>query len=292
MGLRKCSLDQEPQFSQAYAAMSATFTDIFGKARLVRTLSTDEREELAETAISVAAGETGVFSYMTMIYNTDDYIFRHSASVGVLAGLIGKWLGKSGGDLRELILAGFLHDVGKAQIPQRILNKPGQLDESEREVVRQHPSRGFDVLQSPLRPSQAVLSVVLQHHERIDGSGYPGGLSGEQIAPAARIVAIADIYDAMISDRSYRPAETPFRAVEEIHRQMFGKLDPKLCNIFISKARKSFIGMGVRLSDGSEATVVAMDQSSPATPVVCSKTGCYTNLAQSELTITGVVPEG
>lgn len=280
------------RFAQAYTAMSSILTDIFAKARLLKTLPADEMEELAEKTATVIAGGTGVLGYLAMIHSTDDYVFRHSANVGIIAGLVGKWIGCGGETLAELILAGLMHDIGKTQIPLQILNKPGDLNSYEWGILKQHPSLGFELLQSALRPAESVLSGVLQHHERVDGSGYPFGLPGDEISSSARIIAIADIYDSMTSNRSYRSAETPFRAVEEIHRQMFGKLDPKVCGVFIAKAFEAFIGMGVGLSDGSEATVIAMDRSALATPIVRSKTGRYTSLAESDLTIVRVLPGG
>jgi len=279
-----------PQFANVHVAILSTLTQTFIKARLLKTLPAAEMDELAQQAEKIVQDETAVLGHLAMIHNTDGYIFKHSVNVGIIAGLIGKWIGYTGTKLKELILAGFLHDIGKTQIPLPILNKPNKLSSCEWQVIKQHPVLGFELLQSPAPPTEDVLSGVYQHHERVDGRGYPRGLSGPQISLVAKIIAIADIYDAMTSDRSYRNAETPFQAIEEIHRQMFGKLDPELCNIFISKARESFIGMEVQLSDGSEATVMAIDQTTIAKPILRKKTGCYTNLAQSNLTIIAVEP--
>jgi HD-GYP domain-containing protein (c-di-GMP phosphodiesterase class II) len=279
------------QFVDVHSAMTAAVSEIFEKTRLSKTLSLAEIDELVKQSQDIIVGEVSILSYLASIHTTDDYIFKHSVNVGILAGLIGKWTGYTVNKLKQLMLAGFLHDIGKTQIPLRILNKPGKLDSEEWKAIKRHPVIGFELLRSPVPPPETVLSGVLQHHERMDGSGYPHGLLGNDIILDAKIIAIADIYDAMTSDRSYRAAETPFRAIEEIHGQMFGKLDPAVSNIFIAKARESFIGMEVRLSDGCEATVIAIDQTT-AKPLLRTRTGHYTNLAQSGLTITRVIPGG
>lgn len=279
------------EFENIHAAMVTALAETFERARLFNTLSPAEMDELVEQSENIITDETGVLGYLSMIQNTDDYIFKHSVNVGIIAGLIGKWIGYAGARLKGLILAGFLHDIGKTQISLQILNKPSKLNIEEWEIIKQHPGLGFELLQSTNPPSDAVLSGVRQHHEKIDGSGYPLGLSGNEITMDARIIAIADIYDSMTSDRAYRSAETPFRAIEEIYSQMFDKLDPKLSNVFIAQAREAFIGTAVRLSDGSEAIVIAIDQTTLAKPILRKRAGCYINLAQrSDLSIIKVEP--
>lgn len=276
------------QFTYVYMTTISALHDAFGKARLLNTLTLDDMDDLAEKAEDVIASETGVFGYLTMIHNTDDYIFSHSADVGIIAGLIGKWVGCSGAELKNLILAGFLHDIGKTQIPLSILNKPGKLTLNEWEMMKQHPTLGYALLKSPIPPAESVLSGVHQHHERIDGSGYPQGLTTDKISFAAKIISIADVFGAMISNRTYRPAETPFRALGEIQRQMFGKLDPELCNVFIAKALESFVGLDVWLSNGAAAKVIAMEKSALDKPIVLTEEGNCLSLVQSDLTITRV----
>ncbi|MDR3589112.1 MAG: HD-GYP domain-containing protein [Negativicutes bacterium] len=279
------------RFEGIHQAMAKRLADTFEKARFFKTLAITEINELVEQTQKVIASGAGVLGYLAMLQKADDYVFGHSLNVGMIAGLIGKWAGYGGAMLQELILAGFLHDIGKTQIPLPILNKPGKLDPCEWKVMRQHPMLGSELLRSVNPLADGVLSGVDQHHERMDRSGYPRGLAGCEITSGAKIIAIADIYDAVTSDRTYRAAQTPFQAIEEVGSQMFDKLDPRLCNIFIAKAQQAFIGVEVRLSDGSEATVVAMDQTTMAKPIVRKKTGCFINLAhRNDVTIIAMNP--
>jgi putative nucleotidyltransferase with HDIG domain len=275
------------EFEDFHTSTVEVLTEIINKARLFKTLSITGLNEIVKTSEHIITCEKGILAYLAMIKNTDDSIYRHSVTVGILAGLIGKWVGHS--NLQELILAGFLHDIGKTQVSLQLLNKPGKLNADEWEIIRRHPYLGIKLLKLTACLSEQVLKGIYQHHERMDGSGYPDGLRDREIAIDAKIISIADVYDAMTSNRAYRVAETPFRAIEEMHGEMFDKLDPKLCNTFISHAKESFIGMSVRLSDGSEATVVGIDKTTLIKPILRCDKGSYINLTQrNDLTIVDV----
>jgi len=147
----------------------------------------------------------------------DSYTAAHQENVAELSCRIAKELGMSDEDIEGLRLAGLLHDIGKINIPLRYLTKPGKLDKDEWAIMREHPKTGYDILKN-LNFPWPIAEMVLQHHERLDGSGYPGGLSGPRIMREARIMAVADVIDAMASHRPYRPALGIGPALEEIER--------------------------------------------------------------------------
>jgi putative nucleotidyltransferase with HDIG domain len=283
-------VSEREAFAGKYADIIRTLRDVFVKTRYLKQVPLAEIDELADQTIESLVKTTGVISHLAYLKPADDYILRHSLNVGVLAGLLGKWLKAKDKMLREIVLAGLLHDIGKTQIPLNILNKPGALSPEERAVIEEHPARGYKLLEDADRIPQSVKLSVFQHHERLDGSGYPLGLAGRDIADYARIIAIADIYDAMSSQRVYSGPLNPFGVVAEVFGEMFTGLDPAVALPFVSNVRDSLIGFIVRLSDGSEARVVYLDRERPAQPVVKLAGGDYIDLERrKDLTILEVV---
>ena len=138
---------------------------------------------------------------------------------------IAKRMGMSGGELDGLRLAALIHDVGKISVPAEILSKPGRLTQNEFELIKVHAQAGHDVLQT-VAFEQPVARMVLQHHERLDGSGYPDGLSGDDILPGARVMAVADVYEAMTSHRPYRPGLPKEAALAELRDGAGLRYDP------------------------------------------------------------------
>ncbi|MBP2655433.1 MAG: rpfG 3 [Firmicutes bacterium] len=218
---------------------------------------------------------------------TTSYTFTHSVNVAVICGLIWRWLGNT--ETSEMVLAGLLHDFGKTQIPLEILNKPDKLSETEMQIMRQHPILGLEMCKNDQRIPECVLAGIIEHHERLDGSGYPFGLTEERISPFGKIVAIADTYDAMTSNRVYRQAVTPFSVLTELFSEMFGKLDAKACTSVIDNLKETLIGYNVRLSDGTIAKVIYIDRSRQFKPLVETENGRYLNLECTEFEIAEVI---
>ena len=166
-------------------------------------LDADNIKELCDGATAV-----------TQIHNMKrqgDYTINHATNVGILAGLVAKWIGYSAVQVSELVSAGILSEIGKVKVPKEILNKKGKLEPEEFEQIKRHVDYGYDMLKfSPIKNQTAVLSGVLHHHERCDGTGYPNHLKGDQIGDYGKIIAILDIYDAMATNRSYAKRNSPF----------------------------------------------------------------------------------
>jgi HD-GYP domain-containing protein (c-di-GMP phosphodiesterase class II) len=150
---------------------------------------------------------------------------EHSDTVVELARLTGARMGLDRVELLELELAALLHDVGKLRVPREVLRKPGPLTESERRLMRNHPVWGSELV-SGVPGLQAVALIVRHHHERVDGSGYPSGLSGVRIPVASRIMAACDAYGAMTESRPYRTERAPHEALAELRHQSGSQFDP------------------------------------------------------------------
>lgn len=173
-----------------------------------------------------------VLSLARSIEAKDSLASGHSGRMATYAVQLGERLGLQECELQDLSMACLLHDVGKVAVPDSILLKPGPLDAEEMEIVRQHPVVGENIC-APLRSFRGILPVIRHHHERMDGSGYPDGLLGEQIPVQAKVLQIADIYDALTTDRPYRLALTSEEALQILHQEAArGWLDTSLVREF------------------------------------------------------------
>ena len=167
------------------------------------------------------------------IEEKDPYTRGHCARVSALGEVIARRLGWRGARLEPLRLGGVLHDVGKLNLDASVLRKPAPLDDRERSEIRKHPSAGARLIR-PFESLRPALPYVLFHHERWDGAGYPTGRSREQIPPGARILAVADAFDAMTSTRPYRPAFSVGTALAEVRNCAGSQFDPAVVHAFLT----------------------------------------------------------
>lgn len=193
---------------------------------------------------------------MLDIKKYDDYTYFHSVNVGILATMVGCAMKFSEEQLRDLALAAMLHDIGKRFIPVEILNKEEELKNEEKAVLRTHPKQGADFLRDKFNFSVFVNQGVLQHHEWYDGHGYPLGRMREEIPVYARIIALVDVYDALTTNRAYRPALSNNEAVEYLMGSSGRQFDPEVLDAFLHKIAIYPVGAQVKLSDGSQAVVM------------------------------------
>lgn len=182
--------------------------------------------------------------------NFDDYTYYHSVNVAVLSIVIGKALGLKEEQLRELGMSAILHDVGKIFVGSEIINKPELLTNEEYEKVKEHSKEGYKYLKDDFNVPSKVYVSILQHHENYDGKGYPQGISKEQIYLYARIITVADVYDALTSERPYKKAETPNKALEYILQNEGKKFDPQVVKVVAEKFAPFPVGTFVKLSNG------------------------------------------
>lgn len=186
----------------------------------------------------------------------DDYTYYHSVNVAVLSIVLGVALKLDRSELCNLGFAALLHDIGKVFVSKEILNKPGKLTPAEFEEIKSHSLLGCNHIKKGYGVSNASYMGILDHHERYDGGGYPNGLKGENISWYGRIISVADVYDALTSDRPYREAMLPSDAMEYIMASNKTKFDPEVVEVFVKKIAPYPIGTCVRLSNGLTGIVV------------------------------------
>ena len=211
-------------------------------------------EELSDWIESTSPDR--ILDLVNAIAPADEYLQRHCTDVSLLNGLIGKWLEFPKEDIETLVLAGLVHDTGKALIPSEILNAPRKLAVAEFEVMKTHPVFGFDLLPAF---SAAVRNGAQGHHEKQNGKGYPYGVSGDDIPLVARITAVSDIYDAMVSRRSYKNPNNPFHILSLFKTHYITELDPHIVELFISNMPNELLNKPVLLSDGEIGAIHAID---------------------------------
>ncbi|MCL5981031.1 MAG: HD-GYP domain-containing protein [Firmicutes bacterium] len=199
----------------------------------------------------------------------DDYTFSHMVNVAVYTASYGRCQNYSTGDISDLCLAGLLHDVGKARLPAEVLGKQGELTAEELTLVRSHSEYGYLELLKEKEINERVRQGVLQHHERGDGSGYPKGLRQKEISRFARIIAIADVYDTLTSDRCYRSRVLPHESAEVLMGDCaLNRLDLEMVRVFLSSIVFYPLGTKVVLSDGRHARVILINDGFPLRPVL------------------------
>lgn len=190
-----------------------------------------------------------------MLKVSDEYTFKHSVDVATMAMIIAKKHGLKDGEIRELGISGLLHDVGKSKIPNEVLNKPGRLTDDEFALMKQHSLFGFEILKKRNQFSDGIVRGVLQHHEKMNGKGYPLGVPAEKIHKYARIISVADVYDALVTERPYKKAFSKRDAVEMI-MAMTSDLDIDVMQSFLNSVILYPVDSVVELSNGEKAKVV------------------------------------
>ncbi len=198
---------------------------------------------------------------------SDEYTFQHSVDVATISMLIAKNSNMSEEEIQKIGMSGLLHDVGKSKIPNELLNKAGKLTEEEFAIMKKHSLFGYQILQEKQGIPQEVLLGVLQHHEKLTGKGYPLGLTSEKISPYAKILAIADIYDALVTERPYKKAFSQQDAIEMI-MAMTDELDITFMRNFLGIIILYPVGSVVTLSNGERAKVLKNNSQYPLRPTV------------------------
>lgn len=198
----------------------------------------------------------------------DDSVYTHSFNVMVYSVQLAIGLGFPPENVKELGLGALLHDVGKLFIPKEIYLKPGKLDDNEFEIMKTHTEIGFSILRDIYGVPLVTAHCAYQHHERLDGSGYPRGLKGDDIHPYAKVLGVADAFDAMISPRVYRSALLPHDGLEVLYAGYGTLFDRKVVDVFKSSVAIYPVGLTVKLSTGESGVVIDYNKDLPSKPVV------------------------
>jgi len=232
---------------------------VFDEVSVTRKISMDNLSLVTEIAkelvLQILERDEILIDFLDL-QNYDDYTYRHSLSVAIFSVAIGHKLGYSTSLLMDLATGALLHDIGKTEISIDLINKPGRLTDEEYATIRLHPEMAVERLKSGHSISSFVLNGILSHHERFNGTGYPRGLSGTDIPVYGRILAVADVYDALTSVRPYRKAWFPDEAIEYLVKYRGIHFDPEIIDAFLKIVVPYPVGTMVELSNGCPAIVI------------------------------------
>lgn len=202
------------------------------------------------------------------VYLSDGELYHHSVNVALFALAVGVGMGLSERELTELGIGMLLHDIGKLKIPERVLKKPGKLSEEEYQLMKLHTSYGYEMLKESSDLSAASMLIALQHHERVDGTGYPRGLKKGEMHLFSRIAAVVDVYEALSANRAYRPAFLPHEALELLMGGSGSQFDEEVIGAFLRTISVYPVGMTVVLSNGYRGVVTQSPPVMTQRPVV------------------------
>jgi putative nucleotidyltransferase with HDIG domain len=224
---------------------------------------------LAEMHRMLNQGDSNIelLNMLHCMRNYDDTTYVHSMNVAIICNIMGKWLNFTPEDLEVITLCGLLHDIGKLMVPYDLITKPGKLTDTEFSTVKAHTIRGYNLIKAK-KIDARIKHAVLMHHERCDGSGYPYGFYNEQIDPFAKLVAIADVYDAMTSARVYRGPLCPFEVISIFETEGYSKYDPTYIMTFLSGIVQTYVNNTVKLSDGQTGNIIMINKMELARPII------------------------
>ncbi len=229
--------------------------------------------------ISNQGSTFGVFDMLHNMRDFDDLTFAHSMNVAMICNVFARWLRFSEEDVKTATACGMMHDIGKLKIDDAIIKKPGKLTAEEFRAIQSHPVEGYRILQ-PQNIDMHIKLSALEHHEKCDGSGYPMKLTGDKIDSFAKIVAIADIYDAMTANRVYREGMCPFRVIETFEEEGFHKYEVAYLLKFLENVVNTYIDNRVMLNDGRIGTVRWINKQRLSKPMLEMTDGTFLELGK------------
>ena len=267
------------QFDHTLRSGAESLQNTMNKAILYNEeVDSDELLASIDKIVEDAGNGMHLMSMLQCIRSYDDLTYVHSVNVALICNILAEWIHMSEEDKKLLTIGGLLHDVGKTVIPNEILTKQGKLTAKEIQLLQSHVRKGYELIKER-NLDDRIKNAVLLHHERCDGSGYPFGLQSEGICDFAKIIAIADVYDAMTSSRAYREGICPFEVIETFEKEGYQKYDPKYLLPFLERISQCYIHSNVLLSNGKKGEVIMLNKNHLSKPVV--KVGDeYINLAE------------
>ncbi len=246
----------------------ATAREALDAIRKGRTFSVSKVEESSQNIVESILRNRDALISLCQIKGYDEYTYTHSVNVSVLTTAVAYSLGYNRDRLLQVGVGGLLHDVGKMRVPESILNKPGKYTEWEFNVMKKHPEYGIDILKDKKSVSDFSRALVIQHHERYNGKGYPFHLKGQEIHEIGLIGAVADVYDALTSNRVYRAAWTPQKALAVIFQGCDEDYSREIVERFTKQMGIYPVGSFVRLFSGEMGVVTKVDHGRLLTPII------------------------
>ncbi|WP_326525166.1 HD-GYP domain-containing protein [Sphingomonas sp.] len=259
--------DELEQARRTVEKSKVAVTAMFAEARLGRAVRVSDVAPLVEEIAESMARDRSAMLNVTRLKTKNEYTYLHSVAVCALMMNLARHLGMGEEQVHSAGIAGLLHDIGKMAMPGGVLDKPDPLDDDERRIMRSHPSQGHELLRRSADVNAIALDVCLHHHERIDGRGYPFGLTGDQLSIYARMGAICDVYDAVTSVRPYKRPWSPNEALARM-LEWEGHFDRKLLETFIASIGIAPLRSVVRLHSRRLALVIGCEEGAPSSPRV------------------------
>ncbi|WP_077369056.1 HD-GYP domain-containing protein [Anaerosalibacter sp. Marseille-P3206] len=300
--LEKCKITKIPVYpsrseSHSWKSQNSKVTskeNVFALKDLMNSVVAGESVEIekikviSNTFCERIANNEPIIDQIRIFKSEDNDTYKHSLNVAFYSFLIAKWIGLNENEMEKVVIAGLLHDIGKSKIPSEIINKKGKLTPEEFEVVKTHSSIGYEMSATILNINEDVRHAILLHHERVDGSGYPYGLKGEEINIFAKILAIADVYDALTSERVYKNKSTPFEAIEEFHMMGLYSFDTRILDIFFNNIINYYVNAKVKTNIGEIGEIVFIPPNDITKPVIRLE-NAYIELSNSDIKILEIV---
>lgn len=280
-------------FIKEYESVVQEARSIFAEAGKSGQIPLESTETMVQDKLAPLSKNSGVIDYVYDLNHRASDIYNHSLRVSILAGVIAKWMHFDHAKISDIILAGFLHDIGKTKFPQRLLDKNvNTLQGADYEAYIQHTVDGHHILNNVPGLSEGVKLAAMQHHERMDGSGFPFNCNGADIHEYARIIMIADLYDNITTEREGYIKQTPFAAIAQLTRNMFTSLDPTVCVPVLTHIKDAFLGSRVTLNNGEKGIIAAYPNDFAAHPIISISNDEILNLNEHpELMITEYNPK-
>lgn len=293
-------IKDEYELSKNFQAASAVFNksnafvkDYDAVVDVAKEIFTDMDNEKGEKsamahnvvdhAIAPLAKVSGVIDYLFDISHMANDIYQHSLRVSIMSGVIGKWMRYDTIRQKDIMLAGFFHDIGKTKLESRILEKKiDNLQGEDLEKYRSHTKLGYEILQTMPNITEGIKRAAKEHHEHMDGTGFPNGLKGSEIHIYSSIVALADFYDNTTTEREGYVKQTPFDAISFITEHLYTTLDPTVCVPFLTHIKDAFVGSKVTLNNGHSGTIATFPGDFAAFPIVATDDGESVNLNKEQ----------
>jgi putative nucleotidyltransferase with HDIG domain len=260
--------DELKRARKIYQQSKLAVMSMFHEARMGKALDGAGAQRMVQEISDSVSRNPGAMISLARLKTADNYTYMHSVAVCAMMIALARQLGLDEAQTRSAGVAGLLHDVGKMAMPMNVLNKPGKLTDAEFQVIRSHPELGHKMLLEGQNIDPVALDVCLHHHEKVDGSGYPNKLSGEQISLFAKMGAVCDVYDAITSNRPYKAGWDPAESLRKMAEWASGHFDPKVFQAFVKSLGIYPIGSLVQLTSGRIGVVVDQTGKSLTTPCV------------------------